>query len=141
MLGLGLPLAAIGMIFWYPPYLLNKLIISRLTVEETGIATYKLGLSLVLMPLALIVWTIAAYLFFGWRGALVAVIALPLLGLVLHRWSGRWHRVRQDARLFINVMQHPRAQQQLAAHGRRRAIGQPSERHHSHVGSTTARCI
>ena len=114
MLAIGLPLAALGMLFWYPPYILNYAIVSRLKVEESGIATYKLGLSMLLMPLTLIIWSIVAYASFGWGGFTAAIIVLPLLGIVLHRWTGRWDRVRQDVKLFFNVARHPRTQQKLA---------------------------
>lgn len=114
MLGVGLPLAALGLVFWYPPYALNRMIVRRLDVEESGIATYKLGLSILFMPITLLVWCGLAYLWLGMRGLLLALIALPLLGWVLHRWSGRWERVAQDGRLFLNVMAHPRTRQKLA---------------------------
>jgi glycerol-3-phosphate O-acyltransferase/dihydroxyacetone phosphate acyltransferase len=114
MLGIGLPLAALGMVFWYPPYALNRAIVSRLDIEESGVATYKLGLSMLLMPLALVIWSVLAYTQLGAWGLLAALIGLPLLGWVLHRWSGRWHRVAQDARLFLNVTSHPRMRQKLA---------------------------
>jgi hypothetical protein len=114
MLGIGLPLAALGMVFWYPPYALNKLIVGRLNVEETGIATYKLGLSMLLLPLTFIVWCVIAYTQLGVRGLIVALILLPLLGMVLHRWTARWDRVRQDTRLFAKVIAHPRTRHKLA---------------------------
>lgn len=114
MLGIGLPLAALGMVFWYPPYALNRAIVSRLDIEESGVATYKLGLSMLLMPLALVIWSVLAYTQFGAWGLLAALIGLPLLGWLLHRWSGRWHRVAQDARLFLNVTSHPRTRHKLA---------------------------
>jgi len=114
MLGIGLPVATIGMVFWYPPYALNRAIVSRLKVEESGIATYKLGLSILLVPITLLVWSIIAYINFGLRGLLVALVVLPLTGIVLHRWSGRWGRVQQDARLFGKVAAHPRTRQKLA---------------------------
>lgn len=112
-LGIGLPLAGIALLFWYPPYALNRWIVSRLNVEESGIATYKLGLSMLLMPLTLAAWSAFAFMQFGWSGLILALLVLPLLGLVLHRWSGRWHRFRQDARLFLAVTRHPRTQQEL----------------------------
>jgi glycerol-3-phosphate O-acyltransferase/dihydroxyacetone phosphate acyltransferase len=114
MLSIGLPIAAVGMIFWYPPYALNRAIVSRLKVEESGIATYKLGLSILLVPITLLVWSIIAYINFGLRGLLVALVVLPLTGIVLHRWSGRWGRVQQDALLFGKVAAHPRTRQKLA---------------------------
>lgn len=114
MLGVGLPLAAIGLVFWYPPYALNRLVMSKVKVEESGIATHKLGLAILLMPFALIVWCVVAYVNYGWRGVLLALVFLPLTGIVLHRWTGRWDRVKQDTLLFLNVMQHPRTRQKLA---------------------------
>ena len=113
MLGIGLPLAALGMIFWYPPYALNKAIVRRLKVEETGIATYKLGLSMLLLPLTGIVWCGIAYARLGLRGLAAALVVLPVTGIVLHRWSGRWDRVQEDARLFGKVTAHPRTRQKL----------------------------
>jgi hypothetical protein len=113
MLGIGLPLAALALIFWYPPYALNRWIVSRLNVEESGVATYKLGLSMLLLPITLIAWSGIAYVQWGVRGLVAALVVLPLLGIVLHRWSSRWHRVRLDTRLFRKVMAHPRTRQKL----------------------------
>jgi 1-acyl-sn-glycerol-3-phosphate acyltransferase len=125
LLGAGLPLALLGLIFWYPPYALNRFIMNRLTVEETGIATYKLGLAMVLMPLALIAWVVAAWLYLGPRAALLAAVALPVLGLILHWWSGRWEKVKQDTALFVNVLTNPGAADRMKA--RRTALVQEFE--------------
>jgi 1-acyl-sn-glycerol-3-phosphate acyltransferase len=114
MLGVALPLAAVAMVVWYPPYALNRAIVKRLKVEESGVATYKLGLSMLLLPLTLLLWCALVYVYVSASGLLIAIIALPLLGWVLHRWAGRWHRVKQDARLFLTVSAHPRTTQKLA---------------------------
>jgi hypothetical protein len=114
MLGIGLPLAAVALVVWYPPYLLNRLLVGKLKVEESGVATYKLGLSMLLMPLTLIVWSVVAFTQFGVRGVALALVVLPLLGLLLHRWTARWDRVRQDTRLFLNVASNPGTRQKLA---------------------------
>jgi 1-acyl-sn-glycerol-3-phosphate acyltransferase len=114
MLGIGLPLVVIALIFWYPPYALNRAIVSRITVEESGVATYKLGLAMLLLPLTLLIWSALAYAQFGGWGVLAALLLLPLLGLLLHRWSARWYRVAQDARLFLNVTRHPRTRHELS---------------------------
>ncbi len=116
VLGLGLPVAAVALIFWYPPYALNRTIVNRLNLEESGVATHKLGLSMLLMPLTLAIWSAIAYAQFGARGLLLALFLLPAVGWVLHRWAGRWDRVRQDVRLFLNVSVHPRTRQKLAEH-------------------------
>ena len=115
LLGIGFPLAMIAMIFWYPPYALNRSIVNRLNVEETGIATYKLGLSIILMPLTLIVWSVIAFKYFGVIGLVSALVGLPLLGILLSRWGGRFDKIAQDARLFFNVIAHPGTRQKLAA--------------------------
>ena len=115
LLGIGFPLAMIGMIFWYPPYALNRFIVNRLNVEETGIATYKLGLSIILMPLTLILWSVIAFRYFGVIGLVSALVGLPLLGILLSRWGGRFDKIAQDARLFFNVIAHPGTRQKLAA--------------------------
>jgi 1-acyl-sn-glycerol-3-phosphate acyltransferase len=115
VLGVGLPLALLGLVFWYPPYALNKLIMSRLTVEETGIASYKLGLAIVLMPLAWLGWAALAWWQFGAAIAAATAVGLPVLALVLHRWSLRWQKVRQDTALFIRLLANPAARDRLAA--------------------------
>lgn len=113
VLGVGLPLAAMALPFWYPPYALNRIIVNRLRVDDTGIATYKLGLAMILMPLAWLGWIALAWLLAGVRVALMVAIVLPLLGLVLHRWSGRWEKVKQDSELFLRVMRRRGAQDRL----------------------------
>ena len=107
LLGVGLPLAAIALVFWYPPYLLIRLIMKRLTVDETGVATYKLGLGMVLMPLFWIAWTALVWVLFGTKAALIAALILPVLGLVLLHWSDRWEKVKQDTALFLHVLAKP----------------------------------
>jgi 1-acyl-sn-glycerol-3-phosphate acyltransferase len=119
MLGIGLPLALLALVFWYPPYLLNQWIVGRLQVEESGIATYKLGLSMVLFPLTFIIWCVLAYRWWAGAGLAAALVTLPALAWVLNRWAGRWHRVRQDVQLFLNVTARPRAQHDLAQQRRR----------------------
>lgn len=113
MLGIGLIPSLIALPFWYPPYALNRLIVNRLTVDETGMATYKLGLSMVLMPLTLLLWVVLAGVFFGVGSAATAAVVLPLLGVVLHWWSGRLEKVKQDGELFLRVMRKPEAQERL----------------------------
>ncbi len=114
VLGVGLPLAVLALPFWYPPYALDRLIVKRLAVDETGMATHKLGLAMVLMPLMLVVWVALAWWLFGTVGALVALVVLPVLGAVLHRWSGRWQRVKQDAALFWQVVRRRQVRDRLA---------------------------
>jgi len=114
VLAIGLPLAALAMVFWYPPHALNRAIVKRLNVEESGIATHKLGLAIVLMPLMWLGWILLALVLLDWKFALAIAIVLPLLGVVLYRWSGRWQKVKQDSALFLRVAARPGHQDRLA---------------------------
>jgi hypothetical protein len=113
VLGVGLPLALLALPFWYPPYAINRRVVHHLKVEESAVATYKLGLAMLLMPLTWLGWTVASLAVFDVRTALLVAVALPILGLILHRWSGRWEKVRQDTRLFLRVMRNPRSRDRL----------------------------
>lgn len=108
VLGIGLPLAALGLVFWLPPYLLNRFIVSRLDVDETAVATYKLGLAMLLMPLFYGLWVVGLWVVADARLALMAAAILPLLGWILHGWAGRWEKVKQDTALFLNVLSKPK---------------------------------
>lgn len=114
LLGLGLPFALLALPVWYPPYLLNRLVVGRLKVDETGIATHKLGLAMILMPVTLAIWVVLLWSKFGARAGILALIGLPILGLILHWWSGRVEKVRQDSVLFTRVSRHPGWLDQLA---------------------------
>ncbi|MGQ0815480.1 MAG: hypothetical protein ACT4O1_13665, partial [Gemmatimonadota bacterium] len=109
VLGVALPLALLALVFWYPPYALIRLIAGKLNVDETGIASHKLGLALVIMPLAWIVWVVLAAVYMGAGAAALAAVGLPVLGLLLHWWSGRLEKMMQDAALFLRVLARPGA--------------------------------
>ncbi|HEX6557811.1 MAG TPA: 1-acyl-sn-glycerol-3-phosphate acyltransferase [Longimicrobiales bacterium] len=114
MLAVGLPLALLALPVWYPPYALNRAIVQRLHVDETGMATYKLGLAIVLMPLTWLIWVAVGWLWRGPRVALGLAVLLPMLGLVLQQWSGRWEKVKQDSALFLRVVVRPGIGDRLA---------------------------
>lgn len=115
VLGLGLPLAAIGTVVWYPTYVAPRFTLPRIKPELDAVATYKLatGFVAVLVTLLLV-------------GIVVGVLATPLLGLaaaaaafalglVASAWHQRWRRVREDARLFAQVLRRPGMARALAA--------------------------
>lgn len=107
VLGVGLPLAMLGLVFWYPPYVLIRFIVGRLALDETAVATYKLGLAMALLPLTWIGWTAVAGFRGGARLAVVAAVTLPALGLILYHWAGRWEKAKQDTILFLRVLARP----------------------------------
>ncbi len=109
----GLP-ALIGTGLWYVPYVLPRLLVSRLRLEFESIATYKLAMGFFAFPL-----TLAGYVFLAWKlggaaAATAAAIGLPLLGLVALAWRERWERVREDGQLFLRVLSRRRAAAGLA---------------------------
>jgi hypothetical protein len=84
-----------------------------LTVTEDSVATYKLALALITFPLAYASWIVAAMLVAGPIGGAVTAVLPPALGAFALRWSRRWERVKEDTRVFLAVLRHPRAHNRL----------------------------
>lgn len=114
-LGVGLPLAALGILLWYVPYRVPRLVVALRRPEHAAVATWKLAAGLA----AFLAWYAAAIaaltLFLGGGWALVGAIALPALGLLALAWAERWKRVREDVRVFRRVVTHPRQRDRLTA--------------------------
>ena len=115
---LGLPLAAVGTLIWYPTWLLPRWLVARVRPEHESVASYKLATGFVTVPLTVAGSSILAFLAWGMLGAIVTAVVVPLLGLVAMAWRGRWERVREDVALFVRVLGRPRLRRMLA---RRRA--------------------
>jgi len=79
-LALGLPLAGLGIAFWYVPYLLPRLAMRFLPVAEDSVATYKLATALLAFPLAYAAWIVAATLYLGPVAGAATALLLPVLG-------------------------------------------------------------
>jgi glycerol-3-phosphate O-acyltransferase/dihydroxyacetone phosphate acyltransferase len=110
----GSPLAALGVAFWYPPYLLTRLVVRWTRPEYTAIATWKLVAGILAFGAWYAAWVTAITFVLGpWWGA-GAALALPLLGVVGLAWADRWSRVRDDARLFVRVLLRPRHRDRFA---------------------------
>ncbi|HSG81196.1 MAG TPA: 1-acyl-sn-glycerol-3-phosphate acyltransferase [Gemmatimonadota bacterium] len=104
LLFIGLPLAALGTVVWFLPYKSPRLAISFYRPQFEAMATLKLASALVAFPFAFAIWLAVAWWAGGLGGMFVAAVALPLLGVVAVRWRDRWSRVREDARIFFNVI-------------------------------------
>jgi hypothetical protein len=97
-LGLGLPLAVVGIVIHALPYRATALTVRRLRPDPDTEATYKMAAGLLLYPLA---WLAETWL--AWRigGAwLLAVFLASLVptGLLALTWRARLARVGADAR-------------------------------------------
>jgi glycerol-3-phosphate O-acyltransferase / dihydroxyacetone phosphate acyltransferase len=106
--------ALLGTAFWYVPYVLPRLVVSRLQLEIESIATWKLALGFFVFPLALVAYTFLAWKFAGGLAGVAVAIALPLLGFVALAWRERWDYVREDARLFLRALSRRRIRLRLA---------------------------
>lgn len=114
-LGLGLPLAAAGILVWYVPYLVPRLVVRLARPDHPAIATWKLIAGILAFGLwyAGVVAGLALWAGPGW--ALAGAVAAPLVGFAALAWAGRWERAREDAALFARVILAPRHRDRLAA--------------------------
>jgi hypothetical protein len=104
LLFVGLPLAALGTVVWFLPYKSPRVPLSFYRPDYEALATVKLASALIAFPLAYAIWLFAVWWVAGLPGGAVAVLLLPLLGFVALRWRDRWRRVREDVRIFWNVI-------------------------------------
>jgi hypothetical protein len=109
VLGLGLPLAALGTLIWAPAYFVPRLVVAQIRPAHEAIATYKLATSFFAMPITVALCVVMAWIVAGPRAALLALILVPALGFLALAWRERWQRVREDARLFLRVLRNPRS--------------------------------
>lgn len=79
---LSAPFLAIGVVAWYVPYALPRLVVRLQRPAYEALATVKLVSALVTFPLAYAAWIAVAAHWGGIGAALLAVFVLPLAGLV-----------------------------------------------------------
>ncbi len=114
ILALGLPLAALGVFLWYPPYAIPRLLLRRFPPDPESVATWKLGLALLLMPMTYVGWLAVAAWIGGAAGVAVAAPALPAAGLLALHWKERGDQVFEDARLYLRVLWRPWLMEELS---------------------------
>ena len=111
---LGLPLAFLGSVIWYPGWIAPRWVVSRVSPEHESVATYKLATSFLTVPLTILIVGAVGFVVGSATGAVVTASAAPLLGLVALAWRERWGHVREDATLFLRVLSRPRLRARLA---------------------------
>jgi 1-acyl-sn-glycerol-3-phosphate acyltransferase len=115
LLLLALPLAALGTVAWYLPYLAPRLTLRLYRPPYEAVATTKLATSLITFPLTYAAWLAAAW----WIGGLAVLagvaVLLPLAGVVALSWRDRWRRVREDARIFWRTVRRRELRAELIA--------------------------
>ena len=114
MLLLGMPLAILGTILWYPTYWLPNVTLRLVKPDHDAISTYKIATGFAAVPATLLIVDILATVWKGWVAGVVAVLAAVLLGIVTIAWSERWDRVSADAKIFARVLTRSRERKLLA---------------------------
>ncbi|UCC85083.1 MAG: 1-acyl-sn-glycerol-3-phosphate acyltransferase [Gemmatimonadota bacterium] len=113
-LGLGLPLAALGMIAWYLPFFVTGVVSRLLKPAIETVATVKLLAGIVAYPATYLGWTALAASAAGPLAAVLTVLALPPLGFAALGWRHRRAEVWEDVKLFFQTVRRPRLREGLA---------------------------
>jgi glycerol-3-phosphate O-acyltransferase / dihydroxyacetone phosphate acyltransferase len=111
-----LPFAAAGAVLFWIPYRATGALEARAAPDPDVRATWKVVVGTVVHLAWVALLASAAALLAGWRGALAAVLVLPLLGLIALHTVERGERAAAEARRF------------LLRHRRREAIAALRER-------------
>lgn len=114
LLGLVLPAAGLGAVFWGAPYVLTRMVARRFPANLDQIATYKVSVGLVAFPIWIALTSAAGWYFGGWRGATAMLVLAPTLGLATIAWSDRQSRVREDVRVFLRAGRRSESRDRLA---------------------------
>jgi len=116
----GLPLAAIGSVAWYFPYVAPRVSLRLYRPAYEVVATVKLATSLLAFPVTYALWLTAAWWLAGLIGLVAVAVALPVAGVVALRWRDRWRIVREDTRVFWRAIRKRALREELVS--RRRAL-------------------
>jgi 1-acyl-sn-glycerol-3-phosphate acyltransferase len=100
---LGLPVAVLGTLIWFPVYFGSRVIVGRIRPYYEALSTYKLSAAAALAPLDMAAWGLGVGWWFGWRWGLAMVLAMIPVGLLTIWWRERWTRVTEDVRLFLRL--------------------------------------
>jgi hypothetical protein len=102
VIGLALPLAAVGFVVHIVPFLLTGRLERKLNRHPDLSATIKLLIGLVLFPLTYLVVLSFPFIRGGWRAALPGLVLLPLTGWAALLMAENRVRLEESARaLFI----------------------------------------
>jgi glycerol-3-phosphate O-acyltransferase / dihydroxyacetone phosphate acyltransferase len=97
------PVGLAAALVWGAPYLIVGRAVRRMDLLPEVVATYKVGGSLLAYPLFLALWIALIGWSMGWTMGLVALFALPALGLVAVRWMDALGDASQDVRLLVRL--------------------------------------
>ncbi|MEJ2204890.1 MAG: 1-acyl-sn-glycerol-3-phosphate acyltransferase [Gemmatimonadota bacterium] len=111
---LVLPLAAVGMLFWLPPFVVTRYVAPLFRPTLDQVATYKLGTAILVFPAWLALLAAGAWLLLGLRWMVVSLTVFPAVGLAAIAWHERQARLWEDFRVWVKVLRHPGDRDRLA---------------------------
>ena len=101
---IGLPLASVGVVAWYVPYLLPRLFVNWRPPAYEARATVKLVAALITFPLAYITWLVLAWQTAGWGGLVPTALLLPPAGLVTLHWREHWADLHEELQFWLRAL-------------------------------------
>jgi 1-acyl-sn-glycerol-3-phosphate acyltransferase len=101
ILPLGIVLAVAGATLFWVPYQVTGVIVNRLRLSEDVRSTWKLLIGAVLYALWLLALTVVAGTTFGWLGAFLTMVSVPLVAMAGLTVRENWQHAWDDARRFF----------------------------------------
>lgn len=104
---LALPVVVVGVIAWYVPYALPRVMVSVMKPAFEAISTVKLLTALAAFPLTYAVWITLAAQRGGVDLALLAAVILPAAGVLIVLWRERWAEFRAELGFRLRAAVRP----------------------------------
>ena len=111
---LGLPLAILGTLIWYPLYQGPRILTKP---RESALRSHLELQDLLRIPHRPLVqgfWVFMGWVLGGWRLALAFGLIAPLLGVIAIGWKDRWRQLSGDIRLFRRAFRREDRRRDLA---------------------------
>ena len=99
----ALPLAAFGVLLYWLPYQLPRLVVRFSRSTDDVVSTYKLGTGLLVMPLSAAIYAVAAFIFLPALHAALFTVASIAGAFAALAWSDRSPRLYGSLRVLVST--------------------------------------
>ena len=114
MLVLVLPVAAVGAVCWFTPFIVTRKVAPRFRPELDQVATYTLSIASLAFPVWLALLAAGVWVVFGGRPMIAVLVLLPIAGFATVAWRDRQAVVLEDARIFLRARRRSESRDRLA---------------------------